>query len=111
MTDPYDKLLNEGEGMSFDRTPLELAVSLMGRLHFHTERPQPWWCFAIYHAQRSQVGCAVYHGSPGMSIFDTREVFGMSINDTIEDAVFGAIADAMQGGMLAAHFKHELERV
>lgn len=94
--------------MEHERSPLEFAVSLMGRLHFHTERPHPWWCFAIYHAHRTQIGCAVYHGSPGMSIFDTDEVYGMSINDTVAEAIFGAIADTMRGGILAAHWKREL---
>lgn len=78
--------------------PLRLAVRLMDVLHFNGDRVESWWGFAIYHAQRSQIGCAIYRCQPGQGIFDTSQVFGMDICDTIPDAIFGAIADAMKDG-------------
>lgn len=61
---------------------------------FDTNRDEPCWSVAIFHAQRGQVGCRVYACRPGHNIFDAGGAAILGDNE-------GVIAEAV--GRSAPH--------
>jgi hypothetical protein len=69
-------------------TDIAAAWTVVEKLSdYVSKRDEPWWSFAIFNAQKNQIGARIYACPPGSSIFDVRTVIAEAVGNSAPHAI------------------------